>query len=191
MPTGRIGTLDNRLPAWHRSTMTSSTHDFHPGPDTELDLRRAFGRFGTGVTVVTTRSRIGPLGMTANSFSSVSLDPPLVLWAAATASRRHDAFADAATFCVHILGEDQLDLALHFARTGGGFDTFDWAPDQTGAPALSGCLAVFHCDRFAVHPAGDHSVIMGKVRKVSLQPGDTPGLLFDQGRYGSFALRRP
>jgi flavin reductase (DIM6/NTAB) family NADH-FMN oxidoreductase RutF len=160
---------------------------FAPAPDRTLDLRRAFGHFGTGVTVVTAMTETGPVGMTANSFSSISLDPPLVLWAPAVRSKRHDAFTGAAHFCVHVLGVDQLCMAEHFAMQGGDFDRFDWLSSTRGSPRLGGCLSVFHCDTHAVHPAGDHSLILGRVREVELvETSDVPGLLFDKGRFGQF-----
>lgn len=149
-------------------------------------LRSAFGRFGTGVTVVTTLTKDGPLGMTANSFSSVSLEPPLVLWSAALRSKRHDAFASARHYCIHILGADQQDVALHFATQGHDFTGFDWHEGPDGAPQLNGCLATFHCDRYAVHPAGDHSMIVGLIRHAAESAGSGAGLLFDQGRFGTF-----
>lgn len=163
---------------------------FTPAPERTLDLRRAFGRFGTGVTVITVDTAAGPVGMTANSFSSVSLEPPLVLWSPALSSRRHDAFANAADFCVHVLGADQFDLALHFASQGEGFDRFEWKTAPNGAPRLSGCLSVFHCTTHAIHSAGDHSLILGQVQEVELDADSSvPGLLFDQGRFGQFAPR--
>ncbi|MEW9921375.1 flavin reductase family protein [Marimonas sp. MJW-29] len=150
-------------------------------------LRSAFGRFGTGVTVITTQTAQGPLGMTANSFSSVSLEPPLVLWSAALRSKRHNAFAEARHYCIHILAEDQADLANHFAGQGHDFSEFGWTEGPDGAPQLTGCLAAFHCTRYAVHPAGDHSMIVGQIMHASERPGQGAGLLFDQGRFGTFA----
>ena len=166
--------------------MSGAVHKFEPTPDQHLALRRAFGCFGTGVTVVTTLTADGPLGMTANSFSSISLDPPLVLWAPALRSKRHDAFVQATEFCVHVLAADQLAVANHFAQHGSGFDRFDWAQGPYGAPVLSGCLTEFHCQMHAVHPAGDHSLVLGRLRQVIQHQSDTPGLLFDQGRFGHF-----
>ncbi|WP_370402182.1 flavin reductase family protein [Sulfitobacter sp. JB4-11] len=159
---------------------------FAPAANTEA-LRSAFGRFGTGVIVITTDCDIGPLGMTANSFTSVSLDPPLVLWSAAIRSKRHDAFARANHFAIHVLGMDQQGLAQHFARQGEGFDTLDWTPGPGGAPTIAGCLAVFHCDRYAVHPGGDHSIILGQVMHAAERKGSGAGLLFDRGRFGHFS----
>lgn len=159
---------------------------FAPAENAEA-LRSAFGRFGTGVIIITTQSEIGPLGMTANSFTSVSLDPPLVLWSAALRSKRHDAFALTDHFAIHVLGMDQQGLAQHFARQGDGFDTLAWAEGPRGAPTIAGCLAVFHCDRFAVHPGGDHSVILGQVTHAAERNGSGAGLLFDRGRFGHFS----
>lgn len=165
--------------------MTQMMQSFDP-----LDsraLRGAFGRFGTGVTVITTQTAQGPLGMTANSFSSVSLDPALVLWSAAHRSKRHDAFATATHFCIHILGADQHAMAAHFASQGHDFSGLDWQPGPTGAPQLGGCLAALHCTPYAVHPAGDHSIIVGQVTHAAACAGSGAGLLFDQGRFGTFA----
>lgn len=149
-------------------------------------LRDAFGRFGTGVTLITTTTPEGPLGMTANSFSSVSLDPPLVMWSAALRSKRHDTFAQTESFCIHILGEEQRALASYFASQGHDFATIDWQPGPTHAPEINGCLAAFHCTRFAVHPAGDHSMIVGRITHAANRTGAGAGLLFDQGRFGTF-----
>lgn len=137
--------------------------------------------------MITTQTQNGPLGMTANSFSSISLDPALVLWSPATRSQRHDAFAQATHFCIHVLSARQLDLAQHFATNGTGFTGFDWQEGKTGAPCLAGCLAEFHCKTFAVHPAGDHSLILGEVRHVVDHKRSEPGLLFEQGQFGRFS----
>jgi flavin reductase (DIM6/NTAB) family NADH-FMN oxidoreductase RutF len=150
-------------------------------------LRNAFGRFGTGVTVITTQTDEGPIGMTANSFSSVSLEPALVLWSAALRSKRHDTFTGAAQFCIHILAAEQLDVAYHFASQGHDFSKFAWVPGPSGAPALAGTLAQFHCAAFAVHPAGDHSLIIGEVIHASQRAAGGSGLLFNQGQFGSFS----
>jgi flavin reductase (DIM6/NTAB) family NADH-FMN oxidoreductase RutF len=167
--------------------MTSDPISFEPTPDRGRDLRDAFGCFGTGVTVITARTVNGPLGMTANSFSSLSLDPPLVLWSPARSSQRHDAFVRAAEFCIHVLSAEQLDMAQHFATKGTDFSGFEWQEGPLGAPALSGCLAEFHCTTFAVHPAGDHSLVLGQVRRVVHHRRGLTGLIFEQGRFGSVA----
>ncbi len=160
---------------------------FVPDDTMAQNLRRAFGHYGTGVTVVTMQTEDGPLGITANSFTSVSLDPPLVLWSPARASLRHDAFVAASHFCIHVLGADQQALADHFAGKGHGFDAFDWFEGPLGTPTLRGCLASFHCETHAVHPAGDHSLILGHVRHAAERTGPGAGLIFHQGLYGQFA----
>ncbi|MFX4298382.1 flavin reductase family protein [Sulfitobacter sp. DFL-23] len=174
-------------PAEHGTRRRMSVYDetFAPGPDTGVPLRHAFGRFGTGVTVITTASRIGPLGFTANSFSSVSLEPALVLWSLANTSRRHDAFAEAQHYSIHILTDAQADLALHFANRGDGFDAYPHDIGQHGVPLLHDCLARFDCTHFAAHAAGDHSIIVGRVTQVAAK-ADGVGLAFDQGQYGRF-----
>lgn len=166
--------------------MTRPARSFLPSSENTRDLRRAFGCFGTGVTIVTVETDAGPLGMTANSFSSISLVPPLVLWSPAKSSKRHDAFIDATHFCIHVLSDRQLELAHHFASSGTGFDRFDWHPGPHGAPTLEGCLAEFHCDRHAVHPAGDHSLVLGCVRTVVEHQSGAKGLLFEKGGFGTF-----
>ena len=171
--------------------MSRAPEIFTPTAERSKDLRRAFGCYGTGVTVVTTELDSGPLGMTANSFSSVSLDPPLILWCPAVSSRRHDAFVTAKRFCIHVLSADQLHVAKHFASQGDGFSTSDWSPGAHGTPVLRGCLAEFHCDTHAVHPAGDHSLVLGRVVRVALHDQDAAGLLFDRGRFGHFTEQDP
>lgn len=158
---------------------------FVPGPETARAFRDALGCYGTGVTVVTTMTCDGPLAMTANSFASVSLDPPLVLWCPAKASLRHDAFADARHYNIHVMAEDQHNVAHGFARSGTRFDLIDWTPGSNGQPVLRGCLARFECHRTALHDAGDHSIILGHVDKASHRDGR--GLIFKRGQYGGFS----
>ncbi|SFG42105.1 NADH-FMN oxidoreductase RutF, flavin reductase (DIM6/NTAB) family [Roseobacter denitrificans OCh 114] len=169
----------------------SAAHAFEPSPDHSRDLRTAFGCFGTGVTVICAQTPDGPVGMTANSFSAISLDPPLVLWAPSSSSKRHAAFVSAEHFCVHILAADQLSMARHFASNGTDFDAFDWYKGPLGAPTLRGCIAEFHCDTDAIHPAGDHSLILGLVRRVVHRANGKNGLLFDQSRFGQFSPTGP
>lgn len=171
--------------------MKNNMQHFKLGADADDHLRRAFGRFGTGVTLITVQTANGPLGMTANSFSSVSLDPALVLWSAGKKSKRHDAFATAAHFAIHVLGADQQDVADSFAADGFAFGAFDWAAGPNGAPTLAGCLATFHCDTYDVHAAGDHSIIVGQVTDAAFHPdADAPALMFEQSRYGSFTAAK-
>jgi len=159
---------------------------FTPGPDNREHFRAAMGRFATGVTIVTTQSDIGPLGMTANSFSSISMEPPLVMWAPGRGSRRHDAFVNAQSFCIHILAEGQFALAKHFATQGEGFDAFDWTIGADNVPLLAGCAAQIHCTQHSTIEAGDHTMILGNVTEASYR--DVSGLIFHNGKFGQFHL---
>ena len=162
----------------------SEAETFVPGPDRLRALRSALGRFATGVTVVTTQSADGPVGITANSFSSLSLDPPLVIWSPARGSRRFPVFAEAAVFSIHVLGAAQGDLAARFVRDGRDFAGLDAHPNAEGVPILPGCLARFDCRREVVHDGGDHALIVGRVLRAAVDDGAP--LVFSAGRYGSF-----
>lgn len=160
------------------------TDTFIPGPDNARAFRDALGCFSTGVTVVTCQTPSGPLGITANSFSSVSMDPPLVLWSPAKASRRYQPFIDARHFTIHIIGHEQGDIASGFARDGAAFDGLGWVVNAEGAPVIPGCLAHFECETAALHDAGDHTIIVGHVLRAARRHGEP--LLFALGEYGRF-----
>ncbi len=155
---------------------------FTPDAAHQRAFRDALGRFATGVTVVTTRTDHGPLGITANSFAALSLDPALVMWAPGKFSRRFGAFAEAPCFAIHVLAEDQLALAEHFAANGSDFDLPDLVESADGVPLLANCLARFECQRHAVYPGGDHAIVVGQVTQVSTRDG--AGLSFFAGQYG-------
>lgn len=157
---------------------------FVPGPDRQRDLRDALGRFATGVTVVTTTTPDGPVGITANSFASVSLDPPIVLWSIARHSKRFAAFAECRHFAVHVLGAEQLDLGRRFARSGEAFAGLDHALSDKGVPLIPGCLSRFECARMEGHDGGDHLIVVGRVTAAALREGEP--LLFSGGGYGRF-----
>lgn len=142
-------------------------------PKDPLALRRALGRFATGVTVITTRGPDGaPLGFTANSFNSVSLDPPLILWSLSRASQRLGAYRGASHYAVNVLAADQKDLAARFAaRLDDRFAGVAWEEGLGGAPVLPGALAVFECAHEAVYPAGDHELFIGRVMRLREGPG--------------------
>lgn len=149
-----------------------------------IALRGALGCFVTGVTVVTTMTDKGPLGMTANSFASVSLDPPLVLWSPARRSARFPAFEAASHFAVHILAEDQKGLSGDFATT--GFEAFEDLPYTQGlggVPLLSGCVARFECVQSAGHDGGDHLILVGEVKR--FEQWDKKPLLYHRGQYAT------
>lgn len=158
---------------------------FAPDPENPRALRNALGHFSTGVTVVTVMAPDGPSGMTVNSFASVSLDPPLVLWSPAKSSARHDLFTAATHFTVHVLGADQGDLSARFTRGGAGFAGIDWHLNDVGAPVIPGTLARFECLRHSLHDGGDHTIVIGRVLQVAHREGEP--LLFSQGRFGRFA----
>ncbi|WP_238365855.1 flavin reductase family protein [Mesobacterium pallidum] len=155
--------------------------DFVPGHETLTDFRQALGRFATGVTVVTCTSDMGPLGITANSFSSLSLDPPLVLWSPARSSRRFGAFCAARHFSVHVIGAEQEAIARHFSKQGHDFTGLNWVAGETGVPHLAGCIARFDCDKEAEYEGGDHAIIVGRVRRVVSRPGAP--LVFHAGQF--------
>ena len=153
-------------------------------PEDHRALRDAFGRFTTGVTVVSTMGPEGPVGFTANSFSSLSLDPPLVRWSPAQSSRRFGVFAGAELYGIHVLADDQAGLIDRFTRAGEGFAGLDFAMTDRGLPVLP-ALARFDCAAHAVHDGGDHAILVGRVLRVTVRDGAP--LVFSQGRYGGFA----
>jgi flavin reductase (DIM6/NTAB) family NADH-FMN oxidoreductase RutF len=132
------------------------------------ELRRALGRFVTGVTIVTCRDEHGePVGLTANSFNALSLDPPLVLWSLRESSSTIGAFTAATHFAVNVLAADQVELSRRFARPSSAkFDEGEWTDGQGGAPLLAGCVAVFECRRHSHHAAGDHMLFIGEVERI-------------------------
>jgi 3-hydroxy-9,10-secoandrosta-1,3,5(10)-triene-9,17-dione monooxygenase reductase component len=153
---------------------------------TELDprqFRAALGAFPTGVTIVTTRDAAGrDVGLTANSFNSVSLDPPLVLWSLSRHSSSLEAFETAEYFAVHILSAQQEYLASRFARR--DVDRFAGLALGRGhgeAPLLDGCAARFECKRAHLYQGGDHVIIVGEV--LTFERFDRPALAFHGGKY--------
>ncbi|MDO5603934.1 MAG: flavin reductase family protein [Paracoccus sp. (in: a-proteobacteria)] len=156
--------------------------EFTPDHAHARAFRDALGQFATGVTVVTVTAPDGPEGVTVNSFASVSLAPPLVLWSPGKFSRRHDLFAAARYFSVHVLAEDQKHLADRFTRNGAQFAGLDHTVSPEGVAQIPGVLARFDCRRFAGHDAGDHTLVIGEVLRVATAPGRP--LVFAQGEWG-------
>lgn len=159
-----------------------STRDV-PEPDTLRRLRDAFGRFATGVTVVTTRQPDGtPRGFTANSFTSVSLDPPLLLICIAKTAFSCDTFCAAEHFCVNILADTQKEISGLFAsQSTDKFDIAPWHPDAQGMPVLDGVLASFGCARHRLVDAGDHLILIGRV--LTFETADGNPLGYYKGAY--------
>ena len=166
------------------STPDSSPKE--PAPEATFDahdFRSALGQFVTGVTVVTTRTGDNaPVGITINSFTSVSLDPPMVLFCLDARSRYLGAFQEAGCFAVHVLGADQREWSVRFAGNGDRWDGVGSIAWQTGAPIIEGCLAVFECTLEAVHDGGDHKILVGQVVRLASGEDRRP-LAFHLGRY--------
>lgn len=148
--------------------------------DTARAYRDALGRFATGVTVITAQGPNGPLGFTANSFASVSIDPRLVLWSPAKTSGRFGVFSTATHYAIHVLADHQRDLCQRFAKGDAGFADLAHGVNAQGVPILADVLARFDCVQHATHDGGDHLIVVGRVLSFELSPG-TP-LLFSQGR---------
>ncbi|WP_374423319.1 p-hydroxyphenylacetate 3-hydroxylase reductase component [Chromobacterium sp.] len=148
-------------------------------------LRRALGNFATGVTVVTAAAPDGErAGVTANSFNSVSLDPPLVLWSLDKRSASHPVFAQASHFVVHVLAADQIELSNRFARAAADkFAGLEPEAGRGGAPLLDGCAARFHCRLHQQLDGGDHWILLGLVEAFD-DFGAAP-LLYHQGMYAA------
>jgi flavin reductase (DIM6/NTAB) family NADH-FMN oxidoreductase RutF len=149
------------------------------------DFRTALGHFATGVTIVTARSRAGEaLGLTANSFNSVSLDPPLVLFSLDRKTYSLRSFEEAGNFAINVLRDDQQEISRIFATAltdkWQGLDYETW---ESGAPIFSHALAVFDCATHAVHDGGDHLIFIGKVLRFAHDPDGRP-LLYFRGNYG-------
>jgi flavin reductase (DIM6/NTAB) family NADH-FMN oxidoreductase RutF len=155
------------------------------------ELRNAFGCFATGITVVTTLDEKGAaVGITANSFSSLSLDPPLVLWCLDRRSQTFDIFNRANHFVITVLDANGAPMASRFAMKGGhSAEGLDTVPTELGPPTFADALAVFECDIAKRHDGGDHVIIVGKVRRFTHLPDPErkgPGpLLYYRSRYGN------
>ncbi|VTU26172.1 FMN reductase (NADH) NtaB [Variovorax sp. PBL-H6] len=149
------------------------------------EFRRALGSFPTGVAIITTRDGEGaPSGLTCNSFSSVSLEPPLVLWSLRKASKSIDTFRAAQSFVINVLAEDQDELSSRFATSSiiQKFEGVAWSTGYRDMPLIDDCVARFECSVFAQHDAGDHVVFIGKVEKFEVVREEDP-LVFYKGAY--------
>ncbi|MEN0652100.1 MULTISPECIES: flavin reductase family protein [Hyphobacterium] len=144
--------------------------------------RALLSRYPTGVTVVCTMTDAGPIGITVNSFASVSLDPPLVLWSIGKASDRYEAFRSAKAFTINILNADQADLAQYYAQNSMLIDG-QWEIAGNGAPRISGAAGTLECCQHAVHPGGDHDILVGEVTALHQGPA-AASLTFFKSGYG-------
>lgn len=157
---------------------------FDPSSDAE-SFRGALGTFVTGVTVITTDSPEGPVAIVANSFASVSLDPPLVLWSPAKASKRFEYFAGSRRFAVHVLAADQRDICASIIKSKTAIKDVPTHMSHCGMPIIEGALASFECNLHATHDAGDHVIVVGHVTKAHHRAGNP--LVFHAGKYGEFS----
>lgn len=160
---------------------TIASFDPSAAPD---DFRGALGTFVTGVTIVTTDSPEGSVAIVANSFASVSLDPPLVLWSPAKASKRFEHFAGSRRFAVHVLSADQRDICAAIIKSKTAIADVPHTMSHCGMPIIEGALATFECTLSATHDAGDHVIVVGEVTKCHHRSGDP--LVFHGGKYGKF-----
>ncbi|MEP4380400.1 MAG: flavin reductase family protein [Alphaproteobacteria bacterium] len=159
-------------------------------PEATIDsreFRNALGNFATGVTIITAKGENGDLvGVTASSFNSVSLDPPLILWSLDRNSASLQILEAASHFCVHILSKDQGEECMAFAKTGvDKFADLECGEGLGGAPLINGCLARFECRNVVHHDGGDHVIIVGEVERFDVQDGEP--LVFFRGKLSNLA----
>ena len=149
------------------------------------DFRDALGTFATGVTIVTARGKAGaPVGLTVNSFASVSLEPPLVLWSLGSAANSLPIFTGNSHYVINILSAGQQELAQRFSRrTDDPFGGVDYELSRTGQPILTGVAAWFECHNRSRYPEGDHVIFVGEVEDCAVHP--QPALVFHRGQFGS------
>lgn len=155
-----------------------------PPSFSSLEFRRALGMFATGVTIVTARDATGALvGLTANSFNSVSLDPPLVLWSLSLRAGSMPTFTRGSHYAIHILAADQVALAERFATKDiDRFAGLPWREGAGGVPVLDGAVARFECFNRSQYEEGDHVIFVGEVEHCEHRVGGQP-LLYHGGRY--------
>jgi flavin-dependent trigonelline monooxygenase, reductase component len=154
--------------------------------DGNASLREVMGSYPTGVTIVAAQDDDGaPYGLTVNSFTSVSLDPPLVLVCVGHSSTSHDRLVAGDHFSVNILAPDQATVASRFATNPsvGRFDDVDWVSGPSGCPFIEGAAALIECSVEEVLRGGDHSILIGRVGHARLS--DQPALIFHRGRFSS------
>lgn len=153
--------------------------------EADASLREVMSAYPTGVTVVAGSDADGsPYGLTVNSFTSVSLDPPLILVCIGHTSTSHARLAAAPAFTVNVLAAEQEEVARRFASepSEGRFDDIAWQPSPSGAPLIEGAAAWLECSAYEVLSGGDHSIVIGRVERSGV--GERPALLFHRGRLG-------
>lgn len=152
-------------------------------PIDPAELRRCLGSFVTGVTVITVLDEQGhPIGMTANSFNSVSLDPPLIVWSLRLQASAFNTYCNAKRFVVNILAEDQVEISNRFTRPGSDrFDGLAWTQGLGGVPLLEGCAAYLECSTEQTFPGGDHLMFLGRVERI--ESAARRPLAYGSGKY--------
>jgi 3-hydroxy-9,10-secoandrosta-1,3,5(10)-triene-9,17-dione monooxygenase reductase component len=154
------------------------------------EFRKVLSHFATGIVVVTAVSDGRPIGLTCQSFSSLSLDPPLIMFSVSKASRSWPELRAVGRFAVNILGDEQEAVSRTFARTGADkFAGLAWRPGTTGAPLIAGALAHIECTLGAVHDGGDHVIAVGRVLGLEERTDESHPLLFFRSEYRSLRCR--
>ncbi|UWR24239.1 flavin reductase family protein [Sulfitobacter sp. S190] len=148
-------------------------------------FRDSLGKFTTGVTLVTTQSDKGDMGILVNSFASVSLKPPLVLWSIDKSSKRRAAFEAAERTAIHILADAQRNDCMGFTKDAFGFGGLTLADNPGGPPLVEGCLTRFECEPYATYEAGDHIIFISRV--VNLTTRDASPMVFFNGAFGTLS----
>jgi len=155
-------------------------------PPDAASFRTVLGHFATGVTIITSMDNDEPIGVAANSFTSVSLEPPLVLFCAGSSSSTWPRIESAGKFAVNMLNEEQEDVCRVFAIPGADrFGRIGWRPSANGSPILHDSLAYVDCEIEATYPGGDHVIVVGRVTGPGVLSTSGP-LLFYRGGYGKF-----
>jgi flavin reductase (DIM6/NTAB) family NADH-FMN oxidoreductase RutF len=157
------------------------------GADASRQYRNALGMFATGIAVVTLRTPTGePVGLTVNSFNSVSLDPPLIVWSLASSFPGRALFEECEYYAINVLAADQTELSMRFStRNGERFAGLEFEPGVAGVPLLKGCCARFECRNTVRHEGGDHRVFISEV--VGFDREDRPPLIYHGGAYRRLA----
>ena len=154
------------------------------------EFRDTLGQFATGVVIATGCLDGTPAGFAAQSFASLSLDPPLVALCPSKTSTSWPKLRESGHFCINILGESQQDISDLFAQTGiDKFADLPWQPGQTGSPVLAGVLAYIDCELADELDAGDHTIAIGRVRDLGVLEEQGAPLLYWRGAYGTFGSR--
>ena len=166
------------------SAAAGTDPDVPPPVVDPVALREVLGHFASGITVVTARTDEGPIGFTCQSFSSLSLDPPLVAFAPGRSSRTWPRLRELGRFCVNVLAEGQEEISQNFARSGvDRFAGVNWTPSPHGSPVLDGVVAWIDAALWAEYDGGDHTIVAARVLDLGAVADRRP-LLYHRGTYG-------